>query len=132
MEPEGKFSNHERVYDNLPFVQQSVAMLIASAEMIDLEWMCRRESSGTLTFIRSLLGGFVCLAARSVPECGHSASEGRQAAGAFAFDQRLEGFSKKRGLLFHTGEFLGGTQELVIERNGRSHLLVPSTGSSIA
>jgi len=51
----------------------------------------------------------------------HRAPEGRQSAGAFALDERFEGFPKQGCLFDDAGEFLGGANEIVIQRNGGSH-----------
>jgi hypothetical protein len=59
--------------------------------------------------------------ARNVFQSGHGATQGCQAAGAFALDEGFEGFTDQCRFLLNAGKLLGGADEVVVEGDGGSH-----------
>jgi RNA polymerase sigma factor (sigma-70 family) len=69
-------------------------------------------------------GSFAQPAAWNILQFGHRASQGRQSARAFPFDEGFESFTNQRCFLRDSGELLGNAYQIVIKRNGGSQRIL--------
>jgi hypothetical protein len=58
---------------------------------------------------------------RNLVEPGHNAAQTGKSMASLMFNQGLEGEPDQRANLLHTGEFPGGANQFIVERDGYRH-----------